>query len=219
MDVDGAVPKKRKNAFGKAVTSKGKHVPSSNRATSGLRDGAQREKARQLTQLSQRGPNRLAKASESDRHVPTKMPPHLFKGKRVSTFMLFVRICESMGSPASSLNRSLDTVRPTTGSRASSPMRRSLRCHASIRVVLRIGSFPSLSRLSPRRCCHSLFPMPASLPAGRSIPCLLYPAVDASHTWQTFCNCIVRSQYSDVSYSSDVLVLWTARNARGLYWE
>jgi len=82
MEVDGAAPKKRKNAFGKAVTSKGKHVPSSNRATSGLRDGAQREKARQLTQLAQRGPNRLAKASESDRKVPTKMPKHLFAGKR-----------------------------------------------------------------------------------------------------------------------------------------
>ena len=86
MDLDGGAPKRRKNAFGKAVTSKGKHVPSSNRATSGLRDGAQREKARQLTQLAQRGPNRLAKASESDRKVPTKMPKHLFAGKISWTF-------------------------------------------------------------------------------------------------------------------------------------
>lgn len=81
MEVDGS--KKRRNIAGRAVAaSNGKHTPSKNRATLGMRDAEQAKKATQLHRLAQRGPNRLAKASESDRHVPTKMPKHLFSGKR-----------------------------------------------------------------------------------------------------------------------------------------
>ena len=83
MDVDDEAPKKRtKNVAGKAVVPRGsKHTPAKNRSTAGMRDQTQRDKATQLTRLAQRGPNRLAKASESDRAVKTKMPKHLYSGK------------------------------------------------------------------------------------------------------------------------------------------
>ena len=42
----------------------------------------QAAKAVRLRELAQREPNRMAKASESDRMIRTKMPKHLFSGKR-----------------------------------------------------------------------------------------------------------------------------------------
>ena len=79
---DGTPKKKTKNVAGKAVVPRGsKHTPAKNRATAGMRDQTQRDKAVSLTRLAQRGPNRLAKASESDRAVKTKMPRHLYSGK------------------------------------------------------------------------------------------------------------------------------------------
>jgi len=84
MQVDGSSSKKRKAVSGKAVkgASTSKRAPRTNRAAYGLSNETQRQKARQLTELAQRGPNYHAKAGESDRHVPTKMPKHLFSGKR-----------------------------------------------------------------------------------------------------------------------------------------
>lgn len=82
MEVDG-VSKKRKSIAGHAIaTHTGKRVPIKNRATLGMRDAAQAKKATKLHRLAQRGPNWHAKAGEADRHIPTKMPKHLFSGKR-----------------------------------------------------------------------------------------------------------------------------------------
>ena len=81
MDVDGAPGKKRKSVSGRAIAANGK-LPKKNRQIAGLSDSAQADKATKLHRLAQRGPNRLAKAGEADRHVPTKMPKHLFSGKR-----------------------------------------------------------------------------------------------------------------------------------------
>lgn len=90
METDGKMStKKRKAITGRAIlaaggktTADGKRHPVKNRATLGMRDQAQQKKATQLQRLAARGPNRLAKAGESDRHVGTKMPKHLFSGKR-----------------------------------------------------------------------------------------------------------------------------------------
>lgn len=81
MDVDGEEQQPTKRSRTAIAAKSSKRGPARNRAVAGMRDQAQRDKAERLTRLAQRGPNRLAKASESDRHVPTKMPPHLFKGK------------------------------------------------------------------------------------------------------------------------------------------
>lgn len=90
MAVDGGrmSAKKRKIIAGRAIAaaagtkSDGKRHPVKNRAALGMRDGVQATKATQLQRLAQRTPNRLAKAGEADHHVPTKMPKHLFSGKR-----------------------------------------------------------------------------------------------------------------------------------------
>lgn len=49
---------------------------------SGVRDAAQRNKALKLQDTAQRPRNRMAKAGEADRVITTKMPKHLFSGKR-----------------------------------------------------------------------------------------------------------------------------------------
>lgn len=77
MDVDmDAVPetgvKARANARG----------PRSNRQLAGLATQAQSDKANSLRNFAQREPNRLAKASESDRHVPITRPKWMLAGKR-----------------------------------------------------------------------------------------------------------------------------------------
>lgn len=48
----------------------------------GLKDGPQRAKALRLADRAQRRRNRMAKAGEGDRVILTKMPKHLFSGKR-----------------------------------------------------------------------------------------------------------------------------------------
>jgi nucleolar GTP-binding protein len=90
METDGKMSaKKRKTIAGRAVaaasgrtTKDGKRHPIKNRTTLGMRDTAQQKKAIQLHRLAARGPNHHAKAGESDRHIGTKMPKHLFSGKR-----------------------------------------------------------------------------------------------------------------------------------------
>eukprot|EP00123_Amoebidium_parasiticum_P012363 comp21303_c0_seq1/m.29120 comp21303_c0_seq1/g.29120 ORF comp21303_c0_seq1/g.29120 comp21303_c0_seq1/m.29120 type:complete len:651 (-) comp21303_c0_seq1:132-2084(-) len=52
------------------------------RDDSGVRDVKQKTKARQMAKTSQRQANRMARAGEADRHITTKMPKHLFSGKR-----------------------------------------------------------------------------------------------------------------------------------------
>jgi len=57
-------------------------TPRSNRQLIGMATREQDLKANQLRNLAQREPNRLAKASESDRHVPITRPKWMLAGKR-----------------------------------------------------------------------------------------------------------------------------------------
>ncbi|KAJ6554011.1 P-loop containing nucleoside triphosphate hydrolase protein [Mycena vulgaris] len=83
MDVDGegdgGAPAKRLKTASGAVT---KREPRGNRAVAGMRDQGQLDKAVKLRNLGQRPRNMLAKAGEGDRAIKTKMPKHLFAGKR-----------------------------------------------------------------------------------------------------------------------------------------
>ncbi|KAJ7090884.1 P-loop containing nucleoside triphosphate hydrolase protein [Mycena belliarum] len=83
MDVDGegddGTPAKRLKTAAGAV---GKREPRGNRSVAGMRDQGQRDKAIKLRNLGQRPRNMLAKAGEGDRAIKTKMPKHLFAGKR-----------------------------------------------------------------------------------------------------------------------------------------
>lgn len=84
MDVDGEeqTPNKRvKGNSGKVIT-KHPRAPKSNRQFAGMGNEQQASKAVKLRNLSQRERNRLAKAGEADRVIQTKMPKHLFAGKR-----------------------------------------------------------------------------------------------------------------------------------------
>jgi len=58
------------------------HLINKNRNIGGLRGPEQAAKARKMHKKQQRNSNLMAKAGESDRHVATKMPKHLFAGKR-----------------------------------------------------------------------------------------------------------------------------------------
>lgn len=84
MDVDGEeqTPKKRVKGNSGAVIAKHPRAPKSNRQFAGMRDQQQASKAVKLRNLGQRERNRLAKAGEADRVIQTKMPKHLFAGKR-----------------------------------------------------------------------------------------------------------------------------------------
>jgi nucleolar GTP-binding protein len=57
-------------------------TPRTNRQLIGMATREQDLKANQLRNLAQREPNRLAKASESDRHVPITRPKWMLAGKR-----------------------------------------------------------------------------------------------------------------------------------------
>ncbi|PPQ80201.1 hypothetical protein CVT25_003554 [Psilocybe cyanescens] len=83
MDVDEdeqSAPNKRVKTNSGGVVNK--RVPRSNRQLAGLRDEEQFDKANELRNLGQRPRNMLAKAGEGDRVIRTKMPKHLFAGKR-----------------------------------------------------------------------------------------------------------------------------------------
>ncbi|MBW0506421.1 hypothetical protein O181_046136 [Austropuccinia psidii MF-1] len=89
MDVDGQSPaqsKRVKGVNGKRVEVSGridpKRVPQKDRRLAGMKGPSDQVKAKQLQMFQRREPNRLAKAGEADRHIPTKMPKHLFSGKR-----------------------------------------------------------------------------------------------------------------------------------------
>ncbi|KAI5475012.1 nucleolar GTP-binding protein [Pseudohyphozyma bogoriensis] len=83
MEVDGGRGESRKrNKTSGSIVPRGKRVPGTDRQLAGLGSAEEAAKAVKLRQLYQRQPNRMAKASESDRHVMTKMPKHLFAGKR-----------------------------------------------------------------------------------------------------------------------------------------
>ncbi|RDB15611.1 putative nucleolar GTP-binding protein 1 [Hypsizygus marmoreus] len=83
MDVDGEeVPKKRVKGNSGAVVAVNRRAPKSDRRVAGMRDEEQASRAVKLRNLGQRPRNMLAKAGEGDRTIKTKMPKHLFAGKR-----------------------------------------------------------------------------------------------------------------------------------------
>ncbi|KDN38631.1 GTP binding protein 4 [Tilletiaria anomala UBC 951] len=97
MDVDNETAKPRKarksnsnqrvasgstSSRATAVSAATKRLPRSNRATAGMRDAKQSEKAVKLHDLSIRERNMHAKAGESDRHIREVKPKWLFAGKR-----------------------------------------------------------------------------------------------------------------------------------------
>ncbi|TFK44088.1 P-loop containing nucleoside triphosphate hydrolase protein [Crucibulum laeve] len=82
MDVDSEdAPrlKKVKTNSGGVVS---RREPKTDRRLAGMRDDAQAARAVKLRNLGQRPRNMLAKAGEGDRVIKTKMPKHLFAGKR-----------------------------------------------------------------------------------------------------------------------------------------
>jgi nucleolar GTP-binding protein len=91
MDVDSddnegegeEVTTSRKGRNGKAITLPGSsRGPKNNRQLAGLATRQQDNKAVELRHFAQRERNRLAKASESDRHVPITRPKWMLSGKR-----------------------------------------------------------------------------------------------------------------------------------------
>ncbi|KAF9478359.1 P-loop containing nucleoside triphosphate hydrolase protein [Pholiota conissans] len=80
VDEDEDAPAKRAKTNSGGVVNK--RVPRSNRQMAGMRSEEQFNKANQLRNLAQRPRNMLAKAGEGDREIKTKMPKHLFAGKR-----------------------------------------------------------------------------------------------------------------------------------------
>ncbi|TEB28076.1 GTP binding protein 4 [Coprinellus micaceus] len=81
MEVDGAhkSAKRAKTTSGRVTT---KRVPASDRQMTGLKNEQQLTKARELHKFAQRPRNAMAKAGEADRVIKTKLPKHLFAGKR-----------------------------------------------------------------------------------------------------------------------------------------
>lgn len=75
---DGEVSTGRKGKKGRAVA----HAPGTNRQLAGMATRGQSDKAVELRMFAQRGPARLAKAGESDRHVPITRPKWMLSGKR-----------------------------------------------------------------------------------------------------------------------------------------
>jgi len=85
MDVDdeeGSPGKRAKSNSGAVVAKNARRLPKTDRQATGLRDKEQVSKAAKLRNLGQRERNRQAKAGDADRAITTKMPKHLFAGKR-----------------------------------------------------------------------------------------------------------------------------------------
>lgn len=74
VDMDQDAPRKR----ARGVAAHGRHSA----LPAGLANEQQYSKAKELRKFAQREPNRLAKASESDRHVPITRPKWMMSGKR-----------------------------------------------------------------------------------------------------------------------------------------
>ncbi|VDB84898.1 unnamed protein product [Peniophora sp. CBMAI 1063] len=86
VDQDGeptSATKRSKTNSGRALsTSTTKRAPKTDRQAAGLRDEEQARRATKLRNFDQRPRNYMAKAGEADRKIQTKMPRHLFAGKR-----------------------------------------------------------------------------------------------------------------------------------------
>lgn len=81
MEGEGSRPKKRihSNRSRSLRPGAGTEEPAPG---SGLKDKAQKNKAQKLADKAQRRRNMHGKAGEADRVIQTKMPKHLFSGKR-----------------------------------------------------------------------------------------------------------------------------------------
>ncbi|KAL5528826.1 NOG1 [Sanghuangporus sanghuang] len=80
VDDDTSIQKRAKSNTGAVVLHN--RAPRKNRLLAGLRDDQQAAKAVKLRNLGQRERNYQARAGEADRAIKTKMPKHLFAGKR-----------------------------------------------------------------------------------------------------------------------------------------
>ena len=80
---EGGEKKKRLHSKPSRTLSRGRSASMMNpRANMGLKDATMVNRAFKLQDQGQRLRNKFAKAGESDRAIPTKMPKHLFSGKR-----------------------------------------------------------------------------------------------------------------------------------------
>lgn len=81
---DGARPSKRlhSNRSRSVSRARGALAAAEPSPGSGFKDKAQKNKAQKLADKAQRRMNKFAKAGEADRVIQTKMPKHLFSGKR-----------------------------------------------------------------------------------------------------------------------------------------
>ncbi|CAH7674469.1 nucleolar GTP-binding protein 1 [Phakopsora pachyrhizi] len=88
MEIDGdqsKVNKKARRERGGDVIKGAidvKRAPRKDRRLAGIGKPSEETRAKRLQMFQRREPNRLAKAGEADRYIPTKMPKHLFSGKR-----------------------------------------------------------------------------------------------------------------------------------------
>ena len=85
VDADGSTPPaKRLHSNRSRSLSRGPASVVRQEVTpgSGFKDKAQKAKAHKMADKAQRLGNKMARASESDRRILTKMPKHLFSGKR-----------------------------------------------------------------------------------------------------------------------------------------
>lgn len=82
VDADSAA-KKRIHSSKSRGMSRGRSLSmAAPAANTGLRDSAMSNKAVKLADKAQRKMNKMAKTGEADRVITTKMPKHLFSGKR-----------------------------------------------------------------------------------------------------------------------------------------
>jgi nucleolar GTP-binding protein len=65
-----------------SVARRTSQVRSSSRAAAGLKDDVERMRAQKMADKAERKRNKRAKIGEADRTIITKMPKHLFSGKR-----------------------------------------------------------------------------------------------------------------------------------------
>jgi len=66
----------------RATSSGARSLSRPPRDQSGIGSPEKKKKAKKLSKVVQRGINRMGKAGEADRKIATKMPKHMFAGKR-----------------------------------------------------------------------------------------------------------------------------------------
>lgn len=73
---------KRNQGIKKSIQKKKAPISQLDRYNDGVTDGSQRSQTERLHKLQRRERNRQARQGESDRHIATSMPKHLYSGKR-----------------------------------------------------------------------------------------------------------------------------------------